>query len=181
MQNLDEITFKKCLKYDKLNSKVRIMGRVTFLLLAGAYYILAIALVGLVLFFLKRNEKKQIRKEIEKLETEKNLIISASMLSELNKVEALVNNEELKKKYKEWQERFKQIKDKDLPKITDAINDIEEMFENNNLSGLKELILKTDYELNALKTRADFLLDEIKELTLSEEKNREIITKLKSL
>ncbi len=156
------------------------MGRVTFLLLAGAYYILAIALVGLVLFFLKRNEKKQIRKEIEKLETEKNLIISASMLSELNKVEALVNNDELKKKYKEWQERFKKIKDKDLPKITDSINEIEELFEDNDLTNLKSILLKTDYELNALKTKAQFLLDEIKELTLSEEKNREIITKLKA-
>ena len=105
------------------------MGRTTFLLIAFFYYAISLGIVALVLYLLKRNENKKIKKEIEELETEKNLVISASMLSELNKVEALVNNEELKKKYKEWQERFKQIKDKDLPKITDAINDIEEMFE----------------------------------------------------
>ncbi len=163
-----------------LCSRVKKMGRTTFLLIAGAYYLLAIVAVIIVLYLLKKREKNRVKKEIEELETEKNLVISASMLSELNKVEALVNNDELKKKYKEWQERFKEIKDKDLPKITDAINEIEELFEENNLTDLKELILKTDYELNALKTRAQFLLDEIKELTLSEEKNREIITKLKA-
>ena len=156
------------------------MGRMTFLLIAGLYYILSIVIVGIVLYVINRKQKNKYKKEIEKLETEKNLIISASMLSELNKVEALVNNEDLKKKYKEWQERFKQIKDKDLPKITDALNEIEELFLDGNLQDLKALILKTDYEVNALKTKADFLLDEIKELTMSEEKNREIITKLKA-
>ncbi len=156
------------------------MGRTTFLLLSVAYYIFTMATVGVVLFLMKRNEKKKYKKEIEKLETEKNLIISASMMSELNKVEALVNNDELKNKYNEWKNRFKTIKDKDLPKITDAINEIDEMFMDNDLKGLKNLLLKTDYDLNALKTKADFLLDEIKELTLSEEKNREIITKLKA-
>lgn len=156
------------------------MGRTNFLLLAVAYYLVSIALVGVVLYLIKRREKNKVKKEIEALETEKNLVISASMLSELNKVEALVNNEELKKQYREWQARFKKIKEKDLPKITDAINEIEELFAENNFEELKELLLKTDYELNALKTRADFLLDEIKELTLSEEKNREIITKLKA-
>ncbi len=156
------------------------MGRMTFLLIAGLYYIVSIVIVGIVLYVINRKQKNKYKKEIEKLETEKNLIISASMLSELNKVEALVNNEDLKKKYKEWQERFKQIKDKDLPKITDALNEIEELFLDGNLQDLKALILKTDYEVNALKTKADFLLDEIKELTMSEEKNREIITKLKA-
>ena len=156
------------------------MGRTTFLLLAALYYFVSIAIVGVVLYILKKNNKKKIKQEIEKLETEKNLVISASMLSELNKVETLVNNDELRQKYKEWQDRFKKIKDKDLPKITDALNEIDELFEENNFEELKKLLLKTEYDLNALKTKADFLLAEIKELTLSESKNREIITKLKA-
>ena len=74
------------------------MDRITFLLIAFAYYIVAIIAVALVLYFLNRREKNNLKKEIEKLETEKNLVISASMLSELNKVEALINNDELKEK-----------------------------------------------------------------------------------
>ena len=163
-----------------LYCKVKNMGRTTFLLLAALYYFISIAIVGVVLYILKKNNKKKIKQEIEKLETEKNLVISASMLSELNKVETLVNNDELRQKYKEWQDRFKKIKDKDLPKITDALNEIDELFEENNFEELKKLLLKTEYDLNALKTKADFLLAEIKELTLSEAKNREIITKLKA-
>lgn len=156
------------------------MGRTTFLLLAGAYYVLTIILVVVVLSLINKKEKKKLKKEITELEKEKNLIISASMLSELNKVEALVNNEEMKIKYDDWQKRFNDIKDNELSKITDDINEIDEMFENGKVKELKDLVLKTDFELNNLKTKATFLLDEIKEITLSEEKNREIITKLKA-
>ena len=41
-------------------------------------------------------------------------------------------------------------------------------------------MLQVDFELNNLKTKAGFLLDEIKDVTLSEERNRETITKLKA-
>ncbi|MEG1506949.1 MAG: septation ring formation regulator EzrA [Bacilli bacterium] len=156
------------------------MSRMTFLLIAGAYYILTILVIVIVLNVINNKEKKKLRKEITALEKERNLIISASMLSELNKVEALANNEELKIKYNEWQERFKRIKETEIPKITDTINEIDELFENKNYKELKGLILKADFDLNNLKTKADFLLDEIKDITLSEERNREVITKLKS-
>ncbi|MEG0908846.1 MAG: septation ring formation regulator EzrA [Bacilli bacterium] len=156
------------------------MSRMTFLLIAGAYYILTILVIVIVLNVINSKEKKKLRKEITGLEKERNLIISASMLSELNKVEALANNEELKIKYNEWQERFKKIKETEIPKITDTINEIDELFENKNYKELKGLILKADFDLNNLKTKADFLLDEIKDITLSEERNREVITKLKA-
>lgn len=156
------------------------MNRTTFLLLAGAYYVFTIIIIIVVLTVINKKEKTKLRKEITELEKEKNLIISASMLSELNKVEALVNNEEMKLKYKDWQERFNKIKDVDMPKLTDSINEIDELFEIGDFKELKGLILKTDYEVNSLKTKADFLLDEIKEITLSEERNRETITKLKA-
>src|SRR5574344_2431391 len=45
---------------------------------------------------------------------------------------------------------------------------------------LKKILLNTEIDLNSLKTKEDYLLGEIKELTLSEEKNRETITKLKA-
>ena len=156
------------------------MGRTTFLLLSVAYYIFSVIIVVILVNLISRKEKNKYKKQIIELEKEKNLIISASMLSELSKVEALANNAELKEKYNEWQKRFKNIKEVEMPKITDIINEIDELFENNNYKELKELILKADFELNNLKTKADFLLSEIKDLTLSEEKNRESITKLKS-
>ncbi len=156
------------------------MERTTFLLLAVAYYILTIIIVIVMLNLMNRKEKNKLKKQIDELEKEKNLIISASMLSELNKVEALVNNDEMKMKLEDWKKRFANIKDVEMPKITDTINDIEELFEEHNFKELKGLIIKADFELNNLKTKASFLLDEIKDVTLSEERNRETITKLKA-
>ena len=73
------------------------MDRITFILIALLVWILTIILVIVVLNLINNKEKKKLKAEIEKLEKEKNMVISASMLSELNKVEALVNNDEIKK------------------------------------------------------------------------------------
>ena len=156
------------------------MGRTTFLLLAVAYYILTITLVIVVLTLINRREKNKLKKEIEKLDTERNLIVSANLLSEFNKVEALANNDEMRSRLADWKKRFNNIKDVEMPKITDTINQIEELYEDKNFKELQDLILKADFDLNNLKTKADFLLDEIREITLSEQKNRETITKLKA-
>ena len=156
------------------------MGRTTFLLIAVAYYVITIIILLVILNLLNRKEKNKLKKQIDELEKEKNLIISASMLSELNKVEALVNNDEMRLKLADWKKRFNNIKDVELPKITDTINEIEELFEDHNFKDLKGLILKADFDLNTLRTKATYLLDEIKDVTLSEERNRETITKLKA-
>ena len=156
------------------------MDRITFILIALLVWIVTIILVIVVLNVINNKEKKKLKAEIEKLEKGKNMIISASMLSELNKVEALVNNDEMKEKLDDWKARFNDIKDKDMSKITETINEIEELFLEKNFKDLKGLVLKADFDLNNLKTKASFLLDEIKDVTLSEERNRETITKLKA-
>lgn len=156
------------------------MDRITFILIALLVWILTIILVIVVLKLINNKEKKKLKAEIEKLEKEKNMVISASMLSELNKVEALVNNDEMKEKLDDWKARFNDIKNTEMPKITGTINDIEELFEEKNFKDLKGLVLKADFDLNTLKTKASFLLEEIKDVTLSEERNRETITKLKA-
>ena len=156
------------------------MGRTTFLLLAVAYYVVTIIIVIVILNLISRKEKNKLKKQIDELEKEKNLIISASMLSELNKVEALVNNDEMRAKLDDWKKRFSNIRDVEMPEITDTNNEVEELFEDRNFKELKGLILKADFDLNNLKTKASFLLDEIKDVTLCEERNRETITKLKA-
>ena len=156
------------------------MDRITFILIALFVWILTIILVIVVLKLINNKEKKKLKAEIEKLGKEKNMVISASMLSELNKIEALVNNDEMKEKLDDWKARFNDIKNTEMPKITETINDIEELFEEKNFKDLKGLVLKADFDLNTLKTKASFLLEEIKDVTLSEERNRETITKLKA-
>lgn len=156
------------------------MSRTTFLLIAVSYYILAMIIVAVVLVLISKKRKKKYLTQIAELERQKNLIISASILSELNKVESLINNDELRTQYDKWNERFNTIRDKDLPKITDMLNEVQIFYDEGDFKSLQTGLINTEMELNYIKTKSDFLLGEIREITLSEQKNREKITILKS-
>jgi septation ring formation regulator len=134
----------------------------------------------IVLNIINKKERKKYSAEITNLEREKNLIISASILSELNKVEPLINNADTKEVYDEWQRRFKEIKDVEVPKITDSLLEIEELFNSKKYKDLNKKIAEVELDICYVKTKSNFLLEEIRTITLSEEKNRETITKLKS-
>lgn len=156
------------------------MSQSTFILLGVAYYLFSVAIVVVVLNLIAKNDKKKYQKEISELEREKNLIISAAIMSELNKVEPLVNNADMKEVYTEWQRRFNEIKEKEVPKITDQLIEIEQLFQEKKYKELKQKLTDAELDVYYIKTKSNFLLDEIKEITLSEERNRETITKLKA-
>lgn len=156
------------------------MTREMFMLFAIGYYFLTMIIIVIVLLVISNKTKKKYLAQINELERQKNLVISAGILSELNKVESLINNDDLRKKYESWQKRFNEIKNDDIPKITDLINEVQEYFETKDYANLKASIIKTEMNLNYLQTKSGILLDEIKEITLSEERNRDKITKLKA-
>lgn len=156
------------------------MSKETFTLLAVAYYVVSIIVIIVLLMVYNKKVENKYKKQIDNLEREKNLIISTSILSELSKVESLANNDDLKTKYDAWKKRFNDIKEKEIVKLTDEINDIEGLFFDKNYKILKNVLLNAEINLNSLKTKSDILLEEIREITLSEENNREIITKLKA-
>lgn len=156
------------------------MTREMFMLFAIGYYFLTMIIIVIVLLVISNKTKKKYLAQINELERQKNLVISAGILSELNKVESLINNDDLRKKYESWQKRFNEIKNEDIPKITDLINEVQEYFETKDYANLKASIIKTEMDLNYLQTKSGILLDEIKEITLSEERNRDKITKLKA-
>lgn len=156
------------------------MSNTTQLLIISSYIFVGLIIIIVTLTILSRRKKKRFANELANLDREKNLIISAQILAELNKVEGLINNEQLKEKFANWQERFKKIKDDELPKITDKLINLEELFTNKKYDELKEGINNAELEITYLRTKTNFLLDEIKEITLSEERNREAIIKLKT-
>lgn len=149
------------------------------ILFAITYFILGIILILGAFFMMKNQRKKNIKKMINNLERDKNLIISATIISELNKVESLINNDELKETFKEWQNRFNSIRDEEVPRITDMLLEIDGLFNERDYKTLLPLIVECELDILYAKTRANYLLGEIQEITLSESKNREIITKLK--
>ena len=156
------------------------MSQTAYILACITYYIVSVIIIIIVLNIINAKEKKKYQKEITTLERDKNLIISSSILSELNKVEALVNNEKMKETFDEWQVRFKEIKEYEVPKITDALIEIEDCFNEKKYKLLNEKLAKAELEIFYVKSKANLLLDEIKEITTSEERNRETITGLKT-
>ena len=83
-----------------------------------------ILLVIITLAFLiiyKNKRKKRIIKMINDLEKEKNLLINVPVLSELNKVEALVKNNKLEEKYDTWKLKIDIIENETIPTINDMI------------------------------------------------------------
>lgn len=156
------------------------MSRTTFILIGITYYIISIILIIVVLNFINKKEQKKYERAIEELERDKNLIISASILSELNKVEPLITNSDSKEVYDNWQRRFKEIKDVEVPRITDELLELEELFHEKDYKNLKMRIAEVEVDICLVKTKSNFLLEEIKGITLSEERNRDTITKLKA-
>lgn len=156
------------------------MNRTTFILIGILYYVFTIIIIIVVLNLINKKEQKKYKEEITTLERDKNLIVGASILSELNKVGALINNDAMQKKYDNWCQRLKEIREKEVPEITDALIEIEEAFQDKDYKNLKNKIAALELEIAYVKTKSSFLLDEVKEITLSEEKNRETITKLKA-
>ena len=155
------------------------MSRNNFIFIFIIYYIFTVVLIIIVLNLINKKERNKYKEEIATLERDKNLIVGASILSELNKVGALINNDVMQKKYDNWQKRLKEIKEVEVPKITDGLIEIENAFEDKDYKSLKPKIAALELQIAYVKTKSNFLLDEIKEITLSEEKNRETITKLK--
>jgi septation ring formation regulator len=156
------------------------MSSTTFILLGVTYYVIALIIVIIVLNIINKKENKKYQDKISSLERDKNLIISAGILTELNKVEGLINNETMQVMFNDWKDRFNKIKNDDIPKISDDLIQIEDLYKTNKYKELKEKLAKTEYEIYFVKTKSNYLLNEIKEITLSEDRNRDSITKLKA-
>lgn len=143
-------------------------------------FVVGIVLVITIIVLIVKNIKKSYSNTLIELERNKNLIISGAILSELNKVESLINNKELEEKYNYWKSIFKTIKDIDVPKITDELIEAEEQNSIKYMNEGRANLAKIDFEIYMVKSKASKLLEDIKEITLSEQKNREIVTKLKT-
>lgn len=151
----------------------------TVKLLCLTYVLLAIAIIAVIYIIITRHNKKRYGEILDTLEREKNLIISANILSELNKVESMINSKDIENKFMEWKRRFDEIKNVDIPNLTDNLIMVEDLFATKKYKEIEPTLAKVELAIYHVKTKANYLLEEIRNLTLSEERNRETITKLK--
>ena len=142
--------------------------------------IVAAIFIFVTLHFIKKLQIRFYKNRIKDLEMKRNQVASTPVLLELSKVEPIIKNDKMEEKYYEWQERFKQIKEKRLTHIDDMLIDLDAYFEKKDYKNLLSTIADIEIEIYKTRESAEHLLEQIKDITLSEEKYRSIITKLKT-
>ena len=142
-----------------------------------------VSLILIIITFsiIKKNQTKKYKKEIEYLDIEKNKLIGVPILSEISKVKDLVKTDNLKAKLDDWDNTFKLIKEDRVPKVNDMISEVDFLIDRKDYKNAIKRIAEIEIEISTLKRKSDNLLNEIKLVTGSEERNRSIITKLKIL
>lgn len=151
-------------------NKLYIIGLIVFILI--------VCLTG---FILIRNRKhKQLREKLDELERGRNLIVATPVMTELDKVKVIINNSDLENKYNDWKKRYSIIKNKRYEEITDKLLEVDNLLEDKDYKEAKNALVNLEMEIYKLRVSTDNLLDEIREITMSEERNRAIVTKLKS-
>ena len=178
------IIFGKCGKlysfYDKIYGESRGEVMQGQFLIIGSAVVIALIIVIVILHFVKKAELKYYQNKVKNLEIQRNMVASTPVLVELSKVEPIIKNDKLEEKFNKWQEKFTDIKERRLTVIDDMLIDLDIFVEKRDYKSCGYRIAKTEIEIYKVREAAEHLLEEIKDITLSEEKYRAIVTKLKT-
>ena len=149
-------------------------------LIIGSAVVIALIIVIVILHLVRKAEAKYYRNKVKNLEIARNMIASTPVLLELSKVEPIIKNDKMEEKYNKWQEKFEDIKTRRLTVIDDMLIDLDIYVEKRDYKNCGYRIASTEIEIYKVREAAEHLLEEIKDITLSEEKYRAIVTKLKT-
>lgn len=149
-------------------------------LIIGSYFVICIIVVIVVLHFIRKGIANKYRRQVRELEVAKNVVASTPVSLELSKVEPIIKNDKMEEKYNDWQDRFDEIRENRLSQIDDMLIDLDIYIDKKDYKNCIYRLAKTEFEIYRVREFADSLLDEIKEITLSEEKYRAIVIKLKA-
>lgn len=141
--------------------------------------IVTIILIVCVLVVIQNVKNKKIKQALEKLEIEKNIIDSMPINNELGKIESFLKNDKIESLYKDWKSRLENIKNVEIPHLTDMLIESDYSLLKLDSKAATYKLAQLEMEVYKVKTEARTLLDEIKEITGSEEKNRSIIITMK--
>ena len=144
-------------------------------------FFVAFIILIVILLVLRSKKKSKFKKTIEELELAKNSLIGVPILTELSKVRELVKTDDLKQKLADWDETFRVIKEERIDALTDLITEADFLIDRRDYTSALKKIADIEINIEALKKKTDTLLDEVKVITNSEERNRAIVTKLKAI
>ena len=144
------------------------------------FIIVAIVVLVLLFLFIKTRKVKKYRDCVSYLDKEKNSLETAPIVAELSKVEPIIKNEKMEEKYKEWASVFDHVKNEDISKMSDNIVDLDILIDKKDYKNFAIEYSNAELFLYRIKNKVGHILKEIEDINGSEEKYRDIITKLKA-
>lgn len=144
------------------------------------FIIVAVIAISVLIFVLISKKNGKYKRRLAYLDEEKNLLESSPVGAELNKIETIIKNERLEEQYKIWQETFDKIRVQDISLLNDDILNLENILDRKEYGKFNEEYSKAELRLYRIKTKIQKLLSTIQEINQSEEKYRDIITRLKA-
>ena len=149
-------------------------------LIIGSAVVIALIIVIVILHFVRKFEMKYYRDRVKNLEIQRNMVASTPVLLELSKVEPIIKNDKMEEKYNKWQDKFTYLKEHRLTLIDDMLIDLDLYIDKRDYKACGHRMAKIEIEIYKVRESAEHLLEQIKDITLSEEKYRAIVIKLKS-
>ena len=149
-------------------------------LIIGSIVILVIIALIVIIEIIKKVRFRFYRNKVKDLEIQRNVVASTPVLLELSRVEPIIKNDRMEEKYNRWQDRFNNLKENRLSQIDDMLIDLDLFVDKRDYKSCGYRIAKIEIEIYKVRESADHLLNEIKNLSKSEEKYRSSVIKLKT-
>lgn len=127
----------------------------------------------LVLTIYSAWQRRQLYKEVDRLENEKIQMMNEPVAEELKRIKGLTMSGETEERFEQWREEWDYIVTKLLPDIEERLFDIEELTNKYRFIRAKKNCSFVEEELTAIDKRMKEIIHEVDELVDSEEKNRE--------
>ncbi len=138
-----------------------------------------LALIILALLFaLSSYMKRRIYNQVDRMEEWKNDILNRTIPEEIGKIKKLTMAGQTEEKFETWRTEWDDIVGVILPDIEEKLFDIEEYAAKNRYTKAKQLLTMTESRLNGIEEQLKIMLDDIKKLVESEEKNRSEISEI---
>lgn len=149
-------------------------------LFIGSIIIIVLIILTIIVQIIKKVRFKYYRNKVKDLEVKRNLVASTPVLLELSRVEPIIKNDRMEEKYNRWQDRFNNLKENRLTKIDDMLIDLDLFVDKRDYKQCGYRMAKIEIEIYKVRESAEHLLNEIKDLSKSEEKYRSSVIKLKT-
>ncbi|WP_100399889.1 septation ring formation regulator EzrA [Bacillus sp. FJAT-44742] len=143
------------------------------------YVVISIAVIFAVVIISGSVLRKNIYKEVDRIERWKSDVTNRPVAEEISRVKGLTISGETEEKFESWRKDWDDIIDVHLPDIEEALFDIEEWANKYRFKKSKELIKAVEVQLEEIENQIDNIMTDVNELVHSEEKNRSDIGEVK--